>query len=590
MRLINSQTFELRSFLPHEIPEYVILSHRWGPEEITYKNIIQNPISDEKSPARQLQGFAKVKDTCKLASDDGYSWVWIDSCCIDKESSTDVDKAINSMWAYYMKSNICYVYMADIPDALAGWSINFQKSNWFTRGWTLQELIAPVYVEFYAADWSPIGTKLERYKEIAEITTIDRDLLALNKPIDGYTTAERLSWAAHRQVTQEEDESYSLLGLFQIHMPMLYGEGRSRAFARLQEEIYLSTCDDSIFLFRYSIHVDDQPLIADCPTRFCQRANCDLCQRQIGGVQSFPSQIPYCSVTESNFWRTQPHEQMITTVTPYRNEMSVPLSVIQYGFVSSKLIFFGERKDKKWISHVAILNHTTLDYEKGAFCLLLYRPRGSSEPCFYRLSQFPALLPNVDEIRSMMQKTKILIPGPHIKQAVRKFESIFSVPGDRYKVQAWNAKMVDTCATISCEKASGAEHKNVDFQVQEKEAYSNRRAEVSCRLTCHQNFDESPEVLVELEKIVEISSWSIKKVSEVSLRKRSRKHRVLFLPSTPSDRCKIQLTAGNQLYIGIRRVAASNHPRDDRSILHQRYQIFVRPITSSDTFTGSVNE
>ena len=87
------------------------------------------------------------------------------------------------------------------PGCEAGWGIRFQDSDWFTRGWTLQELIAPVSVQFYAADWSPIGTKLERYEEIAEITTIDSHLLAQNKSIDIYTTAELFSWAAYRQVT-----------------------------------------------------------------------------------------------------------------------------------------------------------------------------------------------------------------------------------------------------------------------------------------------------------------------------------------------------------------------------------------------------
>jgi len=270
------------------------------------------------SSARQLMGFAKVEGTCKLDASNGYDWVWIDSCCIDKESSADLDKAINSMWTYYTKSNICYVYMADVPDYEAGWGISFQESNWFTRGWTLQELIAPVYVEFYAADWSPIGTKLERHEKIAEITTIDSDLLVQNKSIDVYCTAERFSWAAHRQVTQKEDEAYSLLGLFQIQMPMLYGEGRARAFARLQEAIYLSTCDDSIFLFRYSPHVNSQPFPPDCSTRFCQRVPCESCQLQLRGTQCFPSQVPYIIVIESNFWSAQPHEQIITTVTPFR--------------------------------------------------------------------------------------------------------------------------------------------------------------------------------------------------------------------------------------------------------------------------------
>ncbi len=205
-----------------------------------------------------------------------------------------MDKAINSMWTYYTKSNVCYVYMADIQDYKAGRGISFQDSNWFTRGWTLQELIAPVSIQFYAADWSPIGTKLERHEEITKITTIDSHLLAQNKSIEIYTTAELFSWAAHREVTQEEDEAYSLLGLFQIHMPMLYGEGRARAFARQKEAIYLSRCDDSIFLFRYSPHaVDYQPLLADCSTRFCQRVQCELCQPQVWGTQCFPSQVLY---------------------------------------------------------------------------------------------------------------------------------------------------------------------------------------------------------------------------------------------------------------------------------------------------------
>ena len=169
-----------------------------------------------------------------------------------------------------------------------------------------------------------------------------------------------------------------------------------------------------------------------------------------------------------------------------------------------------------------------------------------------------------------------------MKQTVRKVETIFSIPGNRYQVRAWNAKLVDTCASVPGKKTSSAEHKNADFRIQAKEADSSRRAEVSCRLTCHQNFDESPQVLVELEKIVEICSWSIKKVSEVKLRGRFRKNRILFLPTTPSDRCRIQLTTGDQLYIGVRRLAAGNHPEDDRSVLQQRYQFFVQPVTSSD--------
>jgi hypothetical protein len=578
MRLLNTRTLELRSFVPREVPDYVILSHRWGQEEVTFKDITRCPISDMNSPARQLMGFSKVEGTCKLAADDGYDWIWIDSCCIDKESSADVDKAINSMWTYYTKSNICYVYMADIPDCEAGWGISFQDSDWFTRGWTLQELIAPVYVEFYTADWSPIGTKLERHEEIAEITTIDSDLLAQNKSIDVYSTAERFSWAAHRQVTKEEDEAYALLGLFQIHMPMLYGEGRARAFARLQEAIYLSTCDDSIFLFRYSPHVDSQPLLADCSTRFCQRAQCEPCQRQLRGTQCFPSQVPYSIVTASNFWSTQPHEQIITTVTPFRNEMSAPLSVLDYADISSKLIFFDGNEDRTGVSHVAVLNHTIQDHVEGAFCLLLYRPLDSRAASFYRLSYFPALLPNIGEFTSRMRKKKILIPGPVLGHEIQKVDTIFSVSGDSYHVRAWNAKCVDNRAVLRIQESSDTELKNAEFKVRTRDKDSKGHAEVSCRIADGQSLDECPQILVQLEKIVEICRWSIKEVSEVKFRRRQHKQRILFLPKAPSDRCTICLSDGKQLYVGLRRSAAADYPRDAGSIRQQRYQIFIRPV------------
>ncbi|CAN9353236.1 unnamed protein product [Alternaria alternata] len=154
------------------------------------------------------------------------------------------------MWKYYKESNICFAYLEDVVDPEAGWG-NDQpvgKSEWFTRGWTLQELIAPYNVEFYSSGWQPIGTKLERYQELADITGIDPDILCNYRRMSTPSTAEKLSWAAHRAVTKEEDEAYSLFGLFDVNLPLLYGEGRLKAFARLQEAIYDTTSDHSIFL------------------------------------------------------------------------------------------------------------------------------------------------------------------------------------------------------------------------------------------------------------------------------------------------------------------------------------------------------
>jgi hypothetical protein len=166
MRLLNTETLELRLFIPSSVPDYVILSHRWNAqtsEECSLEDMTKSPISDPNSPARKKQGFLKIQGACLLALEDQYSWIWIDSCCIDKSSSAELQEAINSMWKYYAESNICYVYMADVHNLAAGWDRPFRESEWFTRGWTLQELIAPICVEFYAENWAPIGTKAERF-------------------------------------------------------------------------------------------------------------------------------------------------------------------------------------------------------------------------------------------------------------------------------------------------------------------------------------------------------------------------------------------------------------------------------------------
>ncbi|ENI04221.1 hypothetical protein COCC4DRAFT_170657, partial [Bipolaris maydis ATCC 48331] len=248
MRLLNTESLELSCpYVPSEVPDYAILSHRWSTEEVTFADINSTPILHLQSQMRTKKGFAKIQGACKLARNDGYTWIWIDSCCIDKSSSAELQEAINSMWRYYAESNICYVYLEDVLDSEAGWGPMFAKSQWFTRGWTLQELIAPTCVEFFAENWAAIGTKFERYKQIADITSIDSDLLIRVRALDDFSTAERLSWASHRNVTREEDETYSLMGLFDVNMPLLYGEGREKAFVRLQEAIYNATADHSMF-------------------------------------------------------------------------------------------------------------------------------------------------------------------------------------------------------------------------------------------------------------------------------------------------------------------------------------------------------
>ena len=185
---------------------------------------------------------------CQVARDAGYRYIWIDSCCIDKTSSSELSQAINSMYAWYGASRVCYAYLADVPpgdDPEYEGSV-FRESRWFTRGWTLQELIAPVDVVFLSADWQTIGSKHYLGDVLEETTGIDQDALLHATELDKFSVAQRFSWASKRTTERVEDQAYSLMGIFDINMPTLYGEGE-RALRRLQEEIVRRTPDQSIF-------------------------------------------------------------------------------------------------------------------------------------------------------------------------------------------------------------------------------------------------------------------------------------------------------------------------------------------------------
>ena len=134
-------------------------------------------------------------------------------------------------------------------------SSSFRESRWFTRGWTLQELLAPQEVVFFNKDWVEIGTRRSSRAVIEEITGISKE--TLEKPLcgsetcphicRGHSVAQKMSWAALRKTTREEDRAYCLMGLFGVNMPLMYGEGGEKAFARLQQEIMRQSSDDSIF-------------------------------------------------------------------------------------------------------------------------------------------------------------------------------------------------------------------------------------------------------------------------------------------------------------------------------------------------------
>ncbi|KAK5072432.1 hypothetical protein LTR64_005098 [Lithohypha guttulata] len=246
--LTGTYTFSLTKFDPPNIPsEYAIFSHRWGPGEVTYKDI-------EDGTAKTKAGYKKLDFCGEQATRDGLLYFWIDTCCIDKANSTELQEAINSMFKWYQNTRKCYVYLPDvsIDDCASGiaiqdmWGPVFQKSEWFTRGWTLQELIAPAVVEFFSVEGKKLGDKKSLEGQIHQITGIPVDALR-GKPPPQFDEKERLSWTVRRETTIEEDTVYCLLGVFNIHMPLIYGEGRQKALARLQREIRISA-DPGLFV------------------------------------------------------------------------------------------------------------------------------------------------------------------------------------------------------------------------------------------------------------------------------------------------------------------------------------------------------
>ncbi|KAH8750477.1 heterokaryon incompatibility protein-domain-containing protein [Hyaloscypha finlandica] len=231
MRLLqydNNDNLSLTEFFDSAIPKYAILSHTWGAEEVTFEYL-------QKRSYRKKAGYKKIRFCGEQARRDGLQYFWVDTCCIDKSSSAELTEAINSMFRWYRDSTKCYVYLTDV-DHVAKWEDSFQRSRWFTRGWTLQELIAPKEVNFFARDGTYLGNKSSIESILAEITGISTKVLR-GHSLSECTVEERMSWAEARRTKREEDQIYSLLGIFDVSMPVIYGEGRAKAKRRLSFEI-----------------------------------------------------------------------------------------------------------------------------------------------------------------------------------------------------------------------------------------------------------------------------------------------------------------------------------------------------------------
>ncbi|KAL3297856.1 HET-domain-containing protein [Colletotrichum asianum] len=259
MRLLNARTIAVEDFSSKRIPPYAILSHTWEDGEVTLQDM-------ERQSANTKAGYAKIRDSCEQTLRDNLGYIWVDTCCIDKTSSAELSEAINAMFRWYQDSAICYAFLADVPsDTDFDESSAFAKSRWFTRGWTLQELLAPAKLDFYSNSWDHLGSKLGLAKAISSVARIDEAFLR-GRSIREASIAARMSWAATRETAREEDRSYSLLGIFDVHIPLLYGEGGKNAFFRLQEELIRKSDDQSIFVW-HSFDSTSTPNVWDSQTK-----------------------------------------------------------------------------------------------------------------------------------------------------------------------------------------------------------------------------------------------------------------------------------------------------------------------------------
>ncbi|KAI8627617.1 HET-domain-containing protein [Xylariaceae sp. FL1651] len=273
MRLLKVDTLEFVEFFEDRVPPYAILSHTWREEEVSYREMLQ-PIT---GATQAKEGYKKIKGFASLVSQTQWGYIWVDTCCINKDSSAELTEAINSMYRWYKNSGRCYVYLDD-------------TCRWKTRGWTLQELIAPIEVHFYTCGWDFIFTKAELIYEIADLLKIEVGVLLSSDPSTA-SIAQRMCWASSRTTSRSEDMAYCLMGLFDVNMPLLYGEGGEKAFLRLQEEILKTSEDNSIFAWtlqdaHWSFHAG---LLATCPAQFRHSAHIEWQHWNTNEEQTLPA-------------------------------------------------------------------------------------------------------------------------------------------------------------------------------------------------------------------------------------------------------------------------------------------------------------
>jgi Heterokaryon incompatibility protein (HET) len=423
MRLINVKSYEIQEFAGYapQVPDYAILSHTWGKDEVSFQDM-----QDLKKAAAK-EGFKKIEYCCRQAAKDGWQWAWVDTCCIDKTSSSELSEAINSMYKWYAASMVCYAYIGDVsiaseflastPPSTKDDKVSWSVSRWFYRGWTLQELIAPFTVIFYTNSWKRIGTKWDWSDQISTVTSIPKSVLNHSTSIRNIPVLDRMRWASARQTTRKEDTAYCLLGIFDINMPLLYGEGE-RAFERLQEQILRTTDDQTLFLWCIFDGIEAESVIGRIthPVNYWAPRGSELCGILAPSPSEFDRDIP---VTLNSFGEFS-DPQMTTRHLGLR--LTLPIRKFGTGYLS-KIPLIQHLKESTDNIYMAAIN-CEIDYLRkdstqltpGRVILFLFHLTGSPQPLlFCRIRYLIHTMPEV-EVNKWPRKTIYIREPIHRKK------------------------------------------------------------------------------------------------------------------------------------------------------------------------------
>ncbi|KAI6118054.1 heterokaryon incompatibility protein-domain-containing protein [Pisolithus sp. B1] len=488
-----------------ETTGYAILSHRWE-AEVSYQEMIKllKMTERKRDEVRQRDGYQKIIKSCELAMRDGYSWLWVDTCCIDKRNSAELSEAINSMYRWYENSQVCYAYLGDVEEPSlpsqrdnSGFSKSKGWPEWFVRGWTLQELVAPKQLEFFNRNWMYIGNKRRLAPTLEKITRIPANILGQGLASERLSIAQIMSWAAHRQTTRVEDRAYSLMGLFGVSMPMLYGEGE-KAFQRLQLEIMQVSNDQSIFAWdpygrtpRYgNVLADDPSYFQDChdiqivdSDQFIDKLTDYVRSHELKdhGTESAWRQVAHPQQM-SWFVATNAGIQICLPIIPYRDYPSVFKAILACSdndgnLISVDLVSRGSTYDRSFNATEILKTYPRVErlyltYSPDADetpCHLTLDDRGASCHGFTRRSTFPREI--IGDTVTLSTRTNDLMVVVYVNDETK---SRFAIALGFHSGQGWVHVACDGCLATE-------EGRWLDFDVKVYDVMWNARAQHALR-------------------------------------------------------------------------------------------------------------